>query len=87
MSAKAKERDMDRFMDLLSQAVAVLKKRKQYLSKESAAAILDMTPDALYAKVLRREIPVIHKGRMIRFDYDDLVHWMNTHKVPSGETK
>ena len=48
------------------------------LTVEEAANLLRCTPQTLYAKVSRKEIPHFRLGKKghIRFDQDALVEWM-----------
>ena len=53
------------------------------LDYPGAAELLGLALPTLYSKVCRKEIPHIRlSGRMVRFDRDELIAWLNEHRVP-----
>jgi excisionase family DNA binding protein len=48
----------------------------RYLSVREAATYLSMTEKALYQRVYRRDVPVIKRGKLLRFDVRRLDGWM-----------
>lgn len=56
---------------------------KGFLTYEEASQLLNMSLSTLYSKVSRKEIPHIRiNQRCIRFDQEELIEWINRHRVP-----
>jgi len=56
---------------------------RQYLTKEEAAPHLGITPEALYKRTQRREVPFYKVGRRIFFDLDELLEcWAKNKQEP-----
>jgi excisionase family DNA binding protein len=54
---------------------------KRYLTAAAAAEYLGLTPDALYTRTRKGEIPHIRMGRSLRWDMQDLDLWMRRQRV------
>lgn len=59
----------------------------RYLRSEEAAAFLGIDIETLKKRVQRRKIPFIREGgRLLRFDINDLIAWMEKNKTQPRET-
>lgn len=54
---------------------------KRYLTVDETAEYLSFTPKSIRNMVARQEIPVIKRGRNLRFDVQDLDLWMRRQRV------
>lgn len=60
----------------------------RYLSLREAAEFLRITPRTLRDRVQKRQITFIREGeRLLRFDREDLIAWMDKHKIQPRELK
>jgi excisionase family DNA binding protein len=55
------------------------------LTVVEVAALLRMTPKAVYYLVEMRRIPHVKIGRSLRFQRDDVLAWVTKNRVPSLE--
>lgn len=53
---------------------------KKYLTFKEAKLLLNTTNGHLRSLVFRQKIPYIKLNRLIRFDYDDLIKWIESNK-------
>lgn len=59
---------------------------KKILTFEETKALLNTTSGHLRSLVFHKKIPYLKLNRLIRFDYDDLIVWIN-HKKSVAEVK
>lgn len=53
---------------------------KKYLTFKEAKMLLNTTDGHLRSLVFQQKIPYIKLNRLIRFDYDDLIKWIEGNK-------
>lgn len=57
-------------------------RKKEYLSLEEAADFMRIKVRTLRERAQRKQISFIREGgKLLRFDKDDLIAWMDKHKV------
>lgn len=57
---------------------------KKILTFEEARTLLNTTTGHLRSLVFHKKIPYLKLNRLIRFDYDDLIAWINQRKSAVG---
>ncbi|MCP4384709.1 MAG: helix-turn-helix domain-containing protein [Hyphomicrobiales bacterium] len=49
---------------------------------DALAARLDVTPRFVRGLIAERRVPFLKIGKFIRFDPDEIAHWVRRHRVP-----
>ena len=57
------------------------------INYSTAAALLGIRPQSLRRLGSQRRVPHLHVGKLVRFDLRDLEEFLNSQKVPVGQTK
>ncbi len=57
---------------------------KKYLTFLQTKELLNTTNGHLRSLIFHRKIPHIKIGRLIRFDYEELIQWIDSSKVNGG---
>lgn len=65
-------------LEKLVSTLAPAEQEPQMLTVAGAAEFLNLTPQALYTMVSRKEIPVHKPGKRLYFDKQDLVEWIRS---------
>jgi excisionase family DNA binding protein len=57
---------------------------RRWLNVDQLMAVLPLKRSRVYYLTHTRQIPFVHLGKTLLFDYDAIVSWMESHGEPIG---
>ena len=73
---------------MLAKTEAGMRTAKQFLTYDEAASLLAVRKETLYSWVCTRRVPHYRiSGRLVRFDPDELVAWVEARRVHPISTR